>query len=47
MNEASNTSFMQEGSVDGVAEIEVNLYDICERHENCTVEVWSNSVTVR
>ena len=24
---------------------DVPIYDICERHENCTVEVWRNSVT--
>ena len=35
MNEVSNTTFMQGSPVDGAAEIEVNLYDICERHENC------------
>ena len=22
-----------------------NVYDECERHENCTVEVWRNSKT--
>ena len=22
-----------------------NTYDVCERHENCTVEVWRNSKT--
>ena len=26
-------------------EIEANIYDQCERHENCTVEVLTNSVT--
>lgn len=26
-------------------EIEANIYDKCERHENCTVEVLTNSVT--
>ena len=25
--------------------IETNIFDECERHENCAVEVWKNSVT--
>ena len=25
--------------------IETNIFDECERHDNCVVEVWRNSVT--
>ena len=27
------------------ASVTVPIYDLCEKHENCTVEVWKNSVT--
>jgi hypothetical protein len=26
-------------------EVEVNIYDHEEIHENCTVQIWSNTVT--
>ena len=32
-------------SPDDGAEIETSIYDECERHENCVVEIWRNSVT--
>lgn len=28
-----------------IEKIESNVYDECEIHENCTVEIWKNSVT--
>lgn len=26
-------------------DVEVSVFDECEVHENCTVEIWKNSVT--
>lgn len=33
----------QQGSNDGA--VEINIFDECEIHENCTVEIWRNSKT--
>jgi hypothetical protein len=31
--------------INGMAGIECNIYDTEEIHENCTVQIWSNSAT--
>ena len=36
---------MSEQSNSNILEFGVSIYDECERHENCVVEVWKNSVT--
>lgn len=36
---------MNEKNDGNVLGVDISLYDECERHEHCVVEIWKNSVT--
>lgn len=36
---------MSEYSNSSILSADIPIYDECERHDNCVVEVWRNSVT--
>lgn len=30
---------------ENILSVNASIFDTCERHENCIVEIWTNSVT--